>query len=58
MLETCISTCSLARFCARHSLNNPSPRIRNTRQGRYNPELKKNCKGYLELDIEDDDTDS
>jgi hypothetical protein len=58
MLETCISTCSLARFCARHSLNNPSPKIRNTRQQRYTPELKKNCKGYLEIYTDDDDTDS
>ena len=30
MLETCISTCSLARVCARHRINNPSPRMRNS----------------------------
>jgi len=58
MLETCISTCSLARVCARHRINNPSPKMRNTKQERYTPKLKEKCKGYIEVYIEDDDTDS
>ncbi len=32
--------------------------MRNTRQSRYKPELKKDCPGYIEPYIEDDDTDS
>ena len=32
--------------------------MRNTRQERYTPKLKENCKGYIEVYIEDDDTDT
>jgi hypothetical protein len=58
MLETCVSTCPLARFCARHSINNPLPQMRNTRQTKYRPELEKDCPGYIEPYLDDDDTDT
>lgn len=32
--------------------------MRNTKQERYTPKLKEKCKGYIEVYIEDDDTDS
>ena len=55
MLETCISTCSICRFCQRHTLNRPSPLTRDQKQRKYQPELKKKCRGYLELHMEEDD---
>jgi hypothetical protein len=59
MLETCISVCKICRECARHSISQrTSAKMRNQSQKKYKPELLKDCPGYIEVYVEDGDTDT
>ena len=59
MLETCISVCLICRECARHKISiKTSDKVRNQMQRKYQPELLKKCRGFIEIYVEDDDTDT
>jgi hypothetical protein len=51
---TCIDKCKCARICARNGINRPSPRVREQRFQKYEPKLKQDCRGFINLD--DDST--
>lgn len=56
MLETCVSVCLICRECARHKISQrTSDKVRNQNQSRYKPELLKDCPGFIEVYVEEDD---
>jgi hypothetical protein len=52
-IATCGDRCKYARFCARHTINRPDPRVREQRFEKFEPRLEKDCRGFIDLD---DDT--
>jgi|TARA_R110000868_G_scaffold226851_3_gene479495 hypothetical protein len=46
---TCRDRCKVARVCDRHQCNRPDPRVRDQSFEKYEPELERDCRGFLEL---------
>lgn len=49
-ITTCRDKCREARNCARNSCNRPDPRVRDQIFEKFEPELRKDCRGFIELD--------
>jgi hypothetical protein len=47
---TCRDRCRVARICDRHQCNRPDPRVRDQRFEKFEPELKQDCRGFMEQD--------
>lgn len=48
--STCRDRCKVARLCDRHQCNRPDPRVRDQKFEKFEPELEKNCRGFMEQD--------
>ena len=48
--STCRDRCKVARVCDRHQCNRPDPRVRDQKFEKFEPELEKNCRGFMEQD--------
>lgn len=48
-MPTCIDKCKCARICARNGINRPSPRVRTQKYERYEPQLERDCRGFIDL---------
>ena len=49
IISTCVDRCKCARFCDRHAINKPDPRVREQRFEKFEPELEKDCRGFIDL---------
>lgn len=51
-LTTCRDRCREARSCARHSCNRPDPRVRDQHYQKFDPDARRECWGFIELDVD------
>ena len=47
--SSCKDRCKLARVCDRHQCNRPDPRVRDQRYEKFEPELERDCRGFVEI---------